>query len=260
MHRFFVSQLDVVDDVQALICSEDLIHQFTKVLRFEKGEKVVLLNNSGFQYEVELQELSSKKILGKVLNKKFCETELPMKLVVAQAILKNMERLEWMFQKGTELGVSTFIPLLSDRTERKVLGKVERLHRILKEAAEQSGRGKVPELLEERKFEKIFLSDAAQEHALDYGEEGEKIIVVPHPGAEKKFSDFCKDKLVTKDGKKFEGELIICIGPEGGFTDREVEMAKKKGAHLVSLGNRILRAETVAMVMGTIVAETMGEM
>ena len=65
MHRFFVSQLDVVDDVQALICSEDLIHQFTKVLRFEKGEKVVLLNNSGFQYEVELHDLGSKKFLEK---------------------------------------------------------------------------------------------------------------------------------------------------------------------------------------------------
>lgn len=260
MHRFFVSQLDVVDDVQALICSEDLIHQFTKVLRFEKGEKVVLLNGSGFEFEVELQNFSSKKIIGKVLNKKFCETELPIKLVVAQAILKNMERLEWMFQKGTELGVSTFIPLLSDRTERKVLGKVERLHRILKEAAEQSGRGKVPELLEEKKFEKIFLSDAEQEHALDYGEEGEKIIVVPHPGATQKFSDFCKEKLVGENGEKFSGELVICIGPEGGFTDKEVYFAQSKGAHIVSLGNRILRAETVAMVMGAIVAEAMGEM
>lgn len=248
MHRFFVSQLDVVDDVQALICSEDLIHQFTKVLRFEKGEKVVLLNGSGFEFVVELQDFGSKKIIGKVLSKKFCETELPMKLVVAQAILKNMERLEWMFQKGTELGVSTFIPLLSDRTERKVLGKVERLHRILKEAAEQSGRGKVPELLEEKKFEKIFV-------------EGDgKIFVVPHPGATQKFSDFCKEKLAGENGEKFSGELVICIGPEGGFTDKEVYMAQSKGAHLVSLGNRILRAETVAMVMGAIVAQTMGEM
>jgi 16S rRNA (uracil1498-N3)-methyltransferase len=257
MHRFFVSELDPVDDVQALICSEDLMHQFTKVLRFAKGEKVVLLNNSGFEFVVELQDFNSKRILGKVLSKKFCETELPMRLVIAQAILKNMERFEWMLQKGTELGVSAFVPLLSDRTERKALGKIERLHRILKEAAEQSGRGKVPELLEEKKFEKIF----------DDG--GEKLFVLPHPGAEQKFSDFCREKLIKDNGEqqrvseraeKFSGEMLICIGPEGGFTDKELYIAESKGAHLVSLGNRILRAETVAMVMGSIVAGAMGEM
>ncbi len=259
MHRFFVSQLDPVDDAQALICSDELLHQFTKVLRFGRGEKVILLNNSGYEFVVELQDFSAKRILGKVLSKKFCETELAVRLVVAQAILKNMERLEWMLQKGTELGVSAFIPLITDRTERKALGKIERLGRILKEAAEQSGRGKVPELLEERKFEKIFLSDAEQEHALDYGEEGERLIVVPHPGVEQKFSDFCKGKLVKKDGGKFSGELVICVGPEGGFTDREIEIAKSRGAHIVSLGSRILRAETVAMAMATIVAEAMGE-
>lgn len=247
MHRFFVSELDPVNDIQALICSEDLMHQFTKVLRFAKGEKVVLLNNSGFEFVVELQDFSSKKILGKVLSKKFCETELPMRLVIVQAILKNMERFEWMLQKGTELGVSAFVPLISDRTERKALGKLERLHRILKEAAEQSGRGKVPELLEEKKFEKIF-------------NEGEgKLFVLPHPGAEQKFSDFCREKLIKDNGEKFSGELIICVGPEGGFTDREIEIAKSKGAHIVSLGSRILRAETVALVMGSIAAGVMGE-
>lgn len=248
MHRFFVSELDPVNDVQALICSEDLMHQFTKVLRFAKGEKVVLLNNSGFEFVVELQDFSSKRILGKVLSKKFCETELPMRLVIAQAILKNMERFEWMLQKGTELGVSAFVPLISDRTERKALGKLERLHRILKEAAEQSGRGKVPELLEEKKFEKIF-------------NEGEgKLFVLPHPGAEQKFSDFCRDNLIKDNGEKFSGELVICVGPEGGFTDKEIYMAQSKGAHIVSLGSRILRAETVAMVMGSIVAGVVGEM
>lgn len=245
MHRFFVSQLDVVDEAQALICSEDLIHQLTKVLRFQSGEKVILLNNSDYEFVVELRDFSSKKIVGKVLNKKFCETEMPVRLVIAQAILKNMERIEWLFQKGTELGVSAFMPLITDRTERKVLGKEERLQRILKEAAEQSGRGKVPNLLEARKFEKIFLSDA-----------GERIVVVPHPGAEQKFSDFCKKKLM-KDGLK---EIVICVGPEGGFTHREIEIAKSNGAHLVSLGNRILRAETVGMVMAMIVAAALDEM
>ncbi len=259
MHRFFVSQLDVVDESQAVICSEDLIHQFTKVLRFVRGEKVILLNNSGFEFLVELGDFSVKKIVGIVLERKFCQTELPVRLVVAQAILKNTERMEWLLQKGTELGVSTFIPLITDRTECRALGKEERLRRILKEAAEQSGRGKIPELLAARKFEKIFSSDAEQENSLDYGESMERIVIVPHPGTERKFSDFCREKLVRGE-KKFMGEIVICVGPEGGFTDREVEMVKSSGAHPVSLGSRILRAETVAMVMSTIVAEVFGEM
>ncbi|MBI5753910.1 16S rRNA (uracil(1498)-N(3))-methyltransferase [Candidatus Peregrinibacteria bacterium] len=277
MHRFFVSRSDHVDEAQALICSDELIHQFTKVLRFARGEKVVLLEGSGFEFVVVLQEFSVKKILGKVLSKKFCETELPLRLVIAQAILKNMERMEWLLQKGTELGVSAFAPLLTDRTERKVLGKEERLQRILKEAAEQSGRGKVPELSGAKRFEKIFFSadwrvaaDARSEHALDFGDEvggamsaggqaSEHIVVVPHPGAEQKFSEFCKQNLV-KNSEKFSGELVICVGPEGGFTDREIEIAKAKGAHVVSLGPRILRAETVALAMTTIVAEVLGEM
>lgn len=251
MHRFFVSQLDLVDEGQALICSEDLIHQFTKVLRFVAGEKVVLLNGGGYEFVVELREFSSKKIIGKTLEKKFCDTELPVRIVIAQAVLKNLERMEWLLQKGTELGVSGFMPLITDRTERKVLGKEERLMRILKEAAEQSGRGKVPEFLAAEKFEKIFP---------DYGKGGEKLIVVPHPclsgrqaGADVKFSEFCREKLVMEGGEKFSGELVVCVGPEGGFTDREIELAKGKGAHVVTLGSRILRAETVGVVMAALI-------
>lgn len=268
MHRFFISQIDAVDEAQAVICSEDLIHQFSRVLRFARGERVILLNNSGYEFVVELQDFSAKKIVGKVLEKKFCETELPVRLVIALAILKNMERFEWALQKGAELGVSAFIPLITDRTERKALGKVERLQRILKEAAEQSGRGKVPELLVEQKFEKIFrrgkfFMDGGGDEVerVGGGDEPEnrgRLIVVPHPGVEQKFSEFCREKLVGGAGK-FSGELVICVGPEGGFTDSEIEIAKSRGAHLVSLGNRILRAETVPLVMSALVDQYLEE-
>lgn len=251
MHRFFISQSDHVDDRQALICSDDLLYQFIKVLRFVSGEKIILLDNSGYEFLVELQDFDSKKIIGKVLEKKFCETELPVRLVIALAILKNMERFEWALQKGTELGVSAFIPLITDRTERKVLGKVERLQRILKEAAEQSGRGKVPELMEAYKFEKVLENSNVREK--------KSLIIVPHPGAEQKFSDFCKENLAEKDGRRFSGEIIVCVGPEGGFTDRELQVVKGEGAKLVSLGSRILRAETVPIAVSVLVGQILGE-
>lgn len=252
MHRFFISQLDHIDENQALICSDDLLHQFTKVLRFGPGEKVTLFDNSGYEFLVELQSFDSKKIIGKVLEKSFCKTELPCRLIIALAILKNMERFEWALQKGTELGVSAFIPLITDRTERKVLGKVERLQRILKEAAEQSGRGKVPELLEACKFEKILKDDGVQKE--------KSLIIVPHPGVEQKFSEFCKKNLSGENGQKFSGEIVVCVGPEGGFTDKEIQFAEKEEVKLVSLGDRILRAETVPMVASVLINQCLGDL
>lgn len=259
MHRFFISQLDHVDEKQVmltggqvLICSDDLLHQFIKVLRFASGEKIILLDNSGYEFLVELLSFDSKKIIGKVLEKKFCGTELPVKLVIALAILKNMERFEWVLQKGTELGVSAFIPLITDRTERKVLGKVERLHRILKEAAEQSGRGKVPELLETRGFEKVLEnSDVREEKSL---------IIVPHPGVDAKISDLFKRVGKESGNISLPKEIVVCVGPEGGFTDREIQMVEDKSANSVGLGRRILRADTVPMVVSVLINQILGEL
>lgn len=211
--------------------SSDLIHQFVKVLRFKAGERVILLDGSGFEYEVELgQEVAEKNpklVAGTVVEKRICATELPFKLVLAFGILKNPEKIEWILQKGTELGVSEFVPLITQRTEKKSLFKVDRLRRILKEAAEQSGRGVVPELADICDFEKfVKVQDG--------------IVVVPHPGAEKLFKDI--------DLKNHAETVNVCIGPEGGFTEQEIDFVFKKGAFLVNLGLRILRAETAAIV------------
>lgn len=245
MHRFFISQSDHINDEQLLVCSDYLINQFLKVLRFDVGEKIVVFDGSDYEWEVELTDLGGKKIIGRVIEKRLCDTELPVRLVIAQAILKNMERFEFVLQKGTELGVSAFVPLVTDRTERKVLGKIERLQRILKEAAEQSGRGKVPELLSECKFEKFFggLGGGSVVGGRDNG----RLVIVPHPGADIKFSD-----LMKKYGK-LPDEIFVCVGPEGGFTEREIKIAEESGAKLVSLGPRILRAETAAIVVAAMV-------
>lgn len=244
MHRFFISQSDHINDEQLLVCSDDLINQFSKVLRFDVGEKIVVFDGSGYEWEVTLTDLGGKKIIGRVIEKRLCDTELPVRLVIAQAILKNTERFEFVLQKGTELGVSAFVPLITDRTERKVLWKTERLQRILKEAAEQSGRGRVPELLSECKFEKFF--GGGRGGGVRDDDDG-RLVIVPHPGVDMKFLD-----LMNKY-KKLPKEIIVCVGPEGGFTEREIKIAEENGAELVSLGPRILRAETAAIVVAAMV-------
>ncbi len=234
MHRFLLTPLDKITDQGVFISSPDLLFQWTKVLKFRIGERVIVFDDSHNDYEVEIIELTPKAAAGKILKKTKNETEPRYKLTLAQGMLKNADKFELLLQKGTELGVSCFVPLLTDRTEQKFLHKVERLERILKEATEQSGRVQVPELTEIQKFKDIFKNQ-------------ETLILVPHPDTQNTFKD------IQAEIKSLPKELIVCIGPEGGFTDAEIAFAQESGAKIFNIGKRILRAETAAIVLPALV-------
>ncbi len=237
MHRFFLREGDVADEKVFVIISEELLNQWTKVLRFRTGEKVILFQDDGKEYLGEITALSPKIIQGNVTSVRACDTELPGKIILAQSILKSPDKFEWMLQKGTELGVSEFYPIITKRTERESLNKFDRLQRIILEAVEQSGRVHVPVLHEPIKFEKLFLvPEIAQSH-----------ILIPHFEHSASLSgSYGGEKATT-----------ICIGPEGGFLDQEVVFAREHGATAVGLGKRILRSETAAMAA---VAQLAGRM
>lgn len=242
MHRFFISSSDILTDEHAFIRSPDLRSQWTRVLRFQKGESLVLLDNTGFEYEAVIIEMNSKEILCEILKKEKClaSAEPSFRLIAAQSLLKNPEKFEWVLQKGTELGIAEFIPLITDRTEQRFLRRRERLEKILKESAEQSGCGRIPVLDEPMRFEEVLEKYA--------------FVLIPHPAAELKFSEF-KKLFLEKAQKKFFSEICFCVGPEGGFSDREIEYAKIKNAYIFSLGKRILRSETAPIVLATLIGE-----
>lgn len=227
MHRFFLREGDIVDEKVFVIISEELLNQWTKVLRFRIGEKVILFQHDGKEYVGEIMSISPKIVQGNVMSVRVCDTELPVKIILAQSILKNPDKFESILQKGTELGISAFYPLITKRTERESLNKFDRLQRIILEATEQSGRVHVPVLHEPVKFEKLFLiPEIAQSQ-----------ILIPHFENSGNISESYHDeKFVT-----------FCIGPEGGFLDQEVAFACEKGALPVGLGKRILRSETAAL-------------
>lgn len=228
IHRFFLTPQDIVNEGAFTITSEDLMHQWKKVLRFGVGEEVILFNGSGNEFKGEIISISSKAIHGKVSTVTTCETELPTKILLAQSILKNPEKFELVLQKGTELGVSEFYPLITHRTERQFLPKQERLQRILVEATEQCGRCVVPTLHEPMKFE-AFLKHITAEKPM---------LLIPHT-----VGGISITKLKIVDTKP----MVLCIGPEGGFDDKEVEEVKKAGGTSVTLGKRVLRSETAAL-------------
>ncbi len=154
MHRFFLPPQSIQSG--SVTFPPDLSHQIASVLRLQPGEIVTVLDGLGNQYEVELTRVERGQAGGRVLSQRPAGGEAPIHLALYLA-LSRREKFEWMLQKCTEVGASSFVPVLTSRTlvqdERDTAKKLERWQRILREAAEQSHRGRVPELREPLRFE-----------------------------------------------------------------------------------------------------------
>ena len=215
------------------------------VLRLQPGSRVLVLDGLGAAYEVVLETLSSKEAQGRVLKKQAAMNEPALSLTL-QVCLTQREKFEWILQKGTELGVRSFMPVLSARTLeqdlKNVLSKYDRWQKILKEAAEQCERGKVPNLLPPEN-----LKTALQ---LDPG--GLKIILYED-------EQHLSLKQALRSNKHAE-HIYFLVGPEGGFAKDEVEEANQAGFLSVSLGSRILRMETAAITAAALVMYEFDEM
>jgi len=164
--------------------------------------------------------------------------------------LTQREKFEWMLQKCTEVGASRFVPVVSARSLVQEGRDAEKKHlrwqRIVQEAAEQSGRGLLPTVAEPLKYSSA-LQDAHASHQVSlFMWEGEKQVML-------------RDVLQTQ-ALSNPARIAILIGPEGGFTLEEVEMARAAGLLPVSLGKRILRMETAALVAASLVLYLMGDM
>lgn len=263
MHnRFFVEEK--IGSAESFVLSDKAqIHQISRVLRLKAGSDVVLLDGSGFEYPAIIESLAENEIVLKILEKRESEAEPKIKIALYQSLLKK-NKMEWVFEKGTELGVSKFVPILSKHCVKTDLN-FERVEKIIREAAEQCGRLKLPELSEISDFEKAlafcakggglnFILDAGAEIYLKKILCGRKLSgeINPHTlprniGFARRKSDFPQESPQETDDY-FKGVGVnIFIGPEGGFSDDELALAKKSDFQAVSLGARTLRAETAAI-------------
>ncbi len=147
-YRFFVAPTAIQGE-QVDIDDPGLAHQMAHVLRLQVGDRVTLLDNNGWEYTVALTSLSRQRVVGHIEEQCQARGEPRLDIRLYVALLKG-ERFEWLLQKGTELGVSSFVPLVCERSvvdEAAVRGtKLERWERIIREAAEQSRRGRLPQL------------------------------------------------------------------------------------------------------------------
>ena len=228
LQRFFIEPKNILEK-QVTVTDRDTLNQIKRVLRLRVGERVIFLDGSGKEYESEISELNPESLRAEILSVSENKNEPELKITICQALCKK-DKFEWILQKGTEVGAADFIPVLAGRSEKTGLN-FERAEKILKEAAEQSERGIIPKLAQIQKFEDVLKSAKGKKILLD--KSGVPI----------------KDFLLSP----VTGEMLnVFIGPEGGWTDEELEMAKENNAKIVSLGSRVLRTETAGLVAAAI--------
>lgn len=203
-----------------------LIHQWRKVFRFKGArETVILLPNSGVELVSEVVSIDDKKAVVEIVASNTKETR-QKKIVLFQSIIKG-DHFELVLEKCTELGVSHFVPIVAERSEKKNIN-LERAKKIVKEASEQSGKTILPIVDDVVTLEKVL-----------------NIFTVPSIAL-----DFSDQRI---DAKNFsQKELGIFVGPEGGWTDREREFFKTKNVSMVSLGEQVLRSETAAIAVSAL--------
>jgi 16S rRNA (uracil1498-N3)-methyltransferase len=245
MQRFFLP--DLLAAVGEDVSLAPLQHQLTRVLRVKPGAQLVLLDNQGGERLVEVISVERRDTLARVLEVRPTLAEPAVAVTLYQCALKG-DKLEWVWQKATELGVSTMVPVISQRTVvRPVSGlrsKQARWDAIVREAAEQSGRGRLPTMAPACNFADL-LADAPGLRLVAWEEEGESSPGLIH--------------ALTRASLPVEAVSLL-IGPEGGLQSDEIAQAQAAGWQVVSLGVRILRAETAALAAVTLVMGALGEM
>ena len=224
-HRFFIER-EIPESGEVKVADKDLIHQWQKVFRLKTGNRVILFDGSGFDYISEFVSLDKNNSVLKILEKELNQNIPKKEIHLFQSIIKK-DKFEWVLEKGTELGISYFHPIVSERSEKKNIN-FERAGKIIKEASEQSGRGDLLHIKELANIEDVFNNDF--------------ISIAFHPTGDKfNKNDFEKEKI-----------LGIFIGPEGGWSDKELELFKKKGVKILSIGQQILKAETAAIAISSL--------
>lgn len=235
MHRFFV---DTVSD-EVTLRDEEFQHA-KNVLRVEEGEEVILLDNTGYEYRAIVVSVGKKELSLHVVGKQLGNKEADADVCLLFGYLKNADRNEFVVQKAVELGAKKIGVFLSDYSSAYLNdNKLARLNKVSKEAAKQCGRSVAPEVVG---FDTL-------ECALGYAE-GYKDKLFACEFAEK--SDFNLSAL--------SGSTAIVVGSEGGFTNKEFALARERGFYGITLGKRILRAETAAVALLSIVMYESGEL
>jgi 16S rRNA (uracil1498-N3)-methyltransferase len=244
-HRFALPAEQIVGDRVHFPAA--LAHQLRRVLRLRPGDQVRVFDGSGVEHTVALTLLRDAEALGTIEASTWPNSEPSLRITLAQALLPR-ERFELALQKGTEVGVARFVPLVTERSlvpsAALDAGRLTRWRRIVAEAAEQSGRVRLPELTEP-----LTLAETVRQCAPD-----------PCLLAWERETKCSLQTALAELARPRPARLTLLIGPEGGFSSAEAQAARAAGARTISLGPRILRAETAGPLLAALALYQAGEL
>ena len=231
MNTFYVNSSEINDNQTSI--SGDDYHHIKNVLRIKPNERVYICDENGTRYEGTLKEYSANNAIFELLKSNKQTSELSLDITLYQGMPKS-DKMDYIIQKSTELGVKKIVPVNMQYSVAKVTGennsKISRWNKIAKEAASQSGRQIIPKVLAPIYFKNII------ENIEKYD-----IVLLLY---ENEHSVTLKDVI---KGNSFKSMAII-IGPEGGFSESEIDLLSKcSNVKVVTLGNRILRTETAGI-------------
>lgn len=237
--RFFVPKENIEGD-EIVVHGQDVVH-IRNVLRLTLGDTVAIFDGEGLRYSAEIISSTRDEVKCKVISRDQVQNESPIEIILGQSILKGT-KLDDVVRKSCELGVAKVVPLVAERCALKLKQadldkKNERWRKIATEASKQSGRAKVPSVLKMMSSVEEFCSYYA-----DY----EIKLIFQEDESSLRFSE-------VEQGNGSIKNVALLIGPEGGWTESEVKTATVYGFKSVSLGPRILRAETAPIAVLSIV-------
>ena len=243
MPRFPIRKELISEDagtLRGMISESDYAH-ITKVLRLVTGEHITVFDTESFEYEGIIMDISSDAITVKVHDTRRLETEPELELNLLQAILKG-NKMDGIISQATQLGVSGIFPVISERTQVRSTAKVDRWNKIARESTKQCGRATPPVV-----WEPVYFQDS-----FGIREQSEVKIIL--------YESQCKLLRNYMDSiPRPVNRVNVYIGPEGGFSQKEIILAEEKGYRALGLGKRILRAETASMVSLALLQSRFGD-
>jgi 16S rRNA (uracil1498-N3)-methyltransferase len=235
LQRYFAE-----NEEDTFLIKEDDFHHITRVMRMKPGEEIYCVNSNQQTARCTIENITENEIVAKVIQWVEEDMELPVTVTIVSGLPKG-DKLEWIIQKGTELGAHEFIPFIASRSivkwdAKKSDKKISRWNKIAKEAAEQSHRAVIPNVSAPVSLKELI------KMAADYDV---LIIAYEEEAKAQESANLMRSFSSMKKGQS----LLVVFGPEGGLADSEVELLKEKGFVACGLGPRILRTETAPLYL-----------
>jgi len=235
LQRYFAENVE-----DTFLIKEDDFHHITRVMRMKPGEEIYCVNSNQQAARCTIENITENEIVAKVIQWIEDDMELPVTVTIVSGLPKG-DKLEWIIQKGTELGAHEFIPFIASRSivkwdAKKSDKKISRWNKIAKEAAEQSHRADIPNVSAPVSLKELI------KMAPDYDV---LIIAYEEEAKAQELANLVRSLSSMKKGQS----LLVVFGPEGGLADSEVELLKEEGFVACGLGPRILRTETAPLYL-----------